>query len=347
MRPVAIGFYSTFSGAAALVADQNDATVNTPSGGVQYVTYTHGGIVGALDSAVVANVRLIARIRHNSADPHFANWYPRLRVNGVDIDAGILTVYTAGVTEISTTFEAPAGGGWTVAAINSAEFGGAFNWDDATPELTDIRLELLYDSTVTTTDRTSDISIVTTAGANLATFVVTNNGATSAFLTKLQIRGKLVTTYDPVTVESSNAAHIARVGENISRLDMPYQASSTFGALVAAYFAYLYPATSQYNVDAILVRPCLDERLMIRCLALDIGSRIGIRESVIGAAPEYPGVPASASIGYFIQRVSGVVTPGGILELSYGLAPADPQPYWLLGIPGFSELGVSTWIGPL
>jgi hypothetical protein len=95
-----------------------------------------------------------------------------------------------------------------------------------------------------------------------------------------------------------------------------------------------------------IVRPNLYVGLMTNTLSLEIGDRIGVVDSVVGARTASP-LSGTSTLGYHVSSVSLTFALGGILEAEFGLAPADPQAYWLVGVEGFSEVEETTVVGPM
>lgn len=346
VRPAVEGHYTggLSGGPATYLADDSDATYLSPIALV-WQTYVHSGVIGP-SNAFVSAVELVLRIYHSAADPHFANWYPILRYGSIDLQPTILTTYAPGWQNLVWQFPNPPGGGdWTIAVVNATEIGATFNWDTEQPFIGELTLRGMRATVVPITDRTDDFDVVTVVSGNSATFTLTNNSTEGSYVTLLQIRGRIVTTYEPATVEEPNLADIAIRGENIERMNCPYLTSATIGATIAAYYAYLYPATAPINIDSISVRPNLDEGLMRATLELEVGDRIGIVESVTGAGVE-TGTGAGA-LGYHVTSVGLQFTLGGIVQADFGLAPADPQAYWIVEVEGYSEVEQTTVVGPM
>jgi len=71
----------------------------------------------------------------------------------------------------------------------------------------------------------SDLSVSATLGGNSAEIAITNNAAGAVTLTKLQVRGKRVVTYDPVAIKTSDSDSIDTHGDRDYNFIMPYQDS--------------------------------------------------------------------------------------------------------------------------
>lgn len=190
-------------------------------------------------------------------------------------------------------------------------------------------------------DLTSDFTVTATFGGNSATFTVTNNGTVPGYVTKLQARGRGLYDYEAVFAEDRDDDSIAEVGEISAGVDMPYQDDLPLGTLAAQYLVSLY-SSPEYNVDSVTVRPNIDEMFMARCLRVDIGSRVGINDTVTGLSVN---TGMSSQRGYFVQSEHMDIAAGGLLSIRWGLAPADVQSFWVLEVPGASELGVTTRLG--
>lgn len=335
IRPASTGAYNSFTGSAADVADESDATGMQPSAGLVYHSFVMDD-VAAPDNAVVTGVRLHMRIQHNDSDPKFLVLYPMLRLNGIDLFYGAtFSTTTAGIYDIEQVCVTPPGAGdWTVGALNALEAGVAFNWNGATPTLLRLKVELVYAGHVEPTDRTDDFTIVVTAGGNSAEFVITNNGTDGAYLTKLQIRGRKITTYEPVVVVSEDSASISDFGERPESFDMPYQGDSTLAKAAADYILSLYKRPVSY-VETVSVLANRNTSLMSAAITVDVSSLISIAEPVTGISRKY-----------FVNGVDLNIGSRGLIVATWILAPADETSFWVLGESGRSELGDTTVVGP-
>ena len=68
---------------------------------------------------------------------------------------------------------------------------------------------------------------------------------------------------------------------------------------------------------------------------IPISDRVTISEAQTGISGDY-----------HIQGVRLSLGPGVAAALRWWLAPADPNAYWVLGVAGASELGVTTELYP-
>ena len=81
---------------------------------------------------------------------------------------------------------------------------------------------------------------------------------------------------------------------------------------------------------------------MTQSLVREPGDKITVSETVTGLAATGG---SGAEIGYFINGVSMTIRPGGIINTSWVLAPAEQQAAWVLNQVGASEMGISTSLG--
>ncbi len=338
LRPTAAGFYTGFSGSVSSVADGNEATSMSPTGGFLYQTYEFQDIA-APDNATVEGLALVVVIRNNAAAGHFANWYHRLRVNSIDLDGGVETTggQPAGLFGYTKAFPTgPGGVAWNVGLVNALQAGGAFNWDNATPELVDISITGRYASAVAATDRTSSFSIVFRPGGSEFEVDVTNNGTDGSYLTKFEVRGRRITTYDPVELVSQDAASIEDFGPSDIAYDMPYQGDSTLVQGVIDYIRDFYKEPRSFLPSITVRDPGDDDALAVALLRCDISSLVSVREDVTGIDQEY-----------FINGVEKEIRDNVVVVARWLVTPADPTAWWLFGVSGRSEFDTTTIFGPI
>ena len=179
-------------------------------------------------------------------------------------------------------------------------------------------------------DRTSDLSVVTSAFASTVKFEITNTSASAAYLTKLQIRGKGIYDNGPRTFESYTAQNY---GDRPFSFDMPYQDDANTGQSAAEYLGGRYSDPTTL-VDELAFVATDTAAFLTQALARDIGDAITVGETMTGIT----GVDA------LIQSVE-ITMLGRNMWCRWGLAPSTQIASWQLGIAGASELGATTVLG--
>ena len=176
------------------------------------------------------------------------------------------------------------------------------------------------------TDLTSDLTVTATIGPSGARFALTNGGATNGYVTRLQVRGRGLYDYGAQDFEATDGD-----AGDVTLIDMPYQADAYIGQAAADFLLDKF-GSSSVTVRSVMVRGTTHEKVT-HLLAREISDRVRVVETVTGVDTEC-----------FINGVSGLYQPGGILDMTYTLAPAsDAVSYWVLGV---STLGVDTAPAP-
>lgn len=188
---------------------------------------------------------------------------------------------------------------------------------------------------------TGMLTVAVTFGSSSAAVTVTNDGGGLAvsnpqdgYLTKFQLRGKGIYSFESVVANVFDAASVALYGETSKEIDMPYQSDINLGFDAASFIvaknkdARSRVPSVQFGLNGSSVRT-------IHGLAREIGDRISVSETTTGIS----------GLQYFIQGVTLNVTPEREVVCEWILAPADATDYWLLGVAGRSELGQTTILG--
>ncbi len=186
-------------------------------------------------------------------------------------------------------------------------------------------------------DMTSFISLTVNFGGNGARVLIENNGSTTAWLTLLQLRGRGIYDYQNIVLEAEDAGAQINVGTTATA-DMPYQDDAALGEEAALWLLNMYKDADQQAQSATVFVPRSDESLAERVLTREISDRIEIVEQMTGFEVETAG-------GHFIQSVGLTIDARDNLSVTWGLAPANRQQFWLLEIPGRSELDQTTVLG--
>ena len=127
----------------------------------------------------------------------------------------------------------------------------------------------------------SDLSFITILGGNSVEYAITNNGSTSVTLTTLQVRGKRVVTYEPISIQASDSDSIEAHGDRNLNLIMPYQNSANTGVDFTDW------ALEQYKGHKLRPRSVSflankSAAMMTAALAAEPGNIVTITEPVSG-----------------------------------------------------------------
>jgi len=184
-------------------------------------------------------------------------------------------------------------------------------------------------------DLTAFVNLTVTFGGNGAKIEVENTTPKPAFLTKLQLRGRGIFDFQNVIAEAEDEA--TTIGNSLS-VDMPYQDDPILGGEAAIWLLTLYKDFDNMADSATVIVPRSDDTLADRVLTREISDRIGVVEQMTG----FPSSPVEV---FFINSVALVIDQLDNISITWGLAPADRSEYWLLEVPGKSELDQTTILG--
>lgn len=184
-------------------------------------------------------------------------------------------------------------------------------------------------------DLTSYLTVDVVTGGSSTVFTLTNEASQPGYLTKLQIRGRGIYTYAPITIERQDAPSVREIGARALDLDMPYQSSVNTATSVGDYLLNIYvnrlPAVRRLTIAA-----DRNATLLVQALAREVGDRVAFSEAVTGATTD---------AAYYIQNVD-LTLGGGQFTCAWGLTPSsETGVFWLLGETGFGELDETTYLG--
>jgi hypothetical protein len=185
-------------------------------------------------------------------------------------------------------------------------------------------------------DITADLDVTASYGANGVEYELTNNNASTGYITKLQARGKGVYVYRPVEYSAEYSTGISADGRRTLNIAMPYQDNPLAGESFAEVLLDIY-ATKRLVLTAVEYIPNKSADLMSAFMFLNVGDRIPIEISEKGISSEF-----------VIQSINFTLSPGGFYWCRYGLIPESILPasdFWRLGEAGYSELGETTKLG--
>lgn len=187
------------------------------------------------------------------------------------------------------------------------------------------------------TDVTADVTVEFEHAGVYGVFRITNNTNTDAYVTTLQIRGKGLYQYADLLLKASDVGMLAKYGENHVAIDMAYQTDPNVGQGVADWVRALWSVEAT-GVSRLSFLANKSSALMTAALAVEPGQRVAVREDVTGITDVVDG----ANVGYFVHRVRYSLADGGLLRVSWTLAPADRERFWILDEVGASELDETT-----
>lgn len=150
----------------------------------------------------------------------------------------------------------------------------------------------------------------------------------------MQVRGRALYRYSPVTRKAEDATGIAANGRIYldSPIDMPYQPDPNVAMGIAQHLAHYYGADT-YNcqrVHLLTRKPAV----LARVMALEIGSAITVSETLTGI-----------SSTVFINAIEGEIGPGNVVDIWLTLARSDVTEYFTLNDATKGELGSAYVLG--
>jgi hypothetical protein len=184
-------------------------------------------------------------------------------------------------------------------------------------------------------DRTGSFNVTESAGANSVRIEVENQGEVDAYITLLQVRGKPIYHYDPVTVTYEDGDSVRKHGARTFTFDMPYQSDAEDAESACRVIVSQFKDPLS-NVRRVKFHGDRSSTLMTYALAREPGELIEVREAMVSGDTYHQ---------YYIHRVLLDVLPSGRIDCTWTVAPVGAiTAWWVLGEVG-SELGVNTILG--
>ncbi len=189
---------------------------------------------------------------------------------------------------------------------------------------------------------TGDVAVtLATTAANAVTFQIVNNGAVTAYLTTLQVRGTEIADVSETVMAASDSSSATSYGEIDSRIDMKYESNAgEFASNIAEWILNSYK-DPRYVIKKMSIVGNASTYLMTQALAREPGDKITLAESMTGLVETV----GAGEVGYFINGCQFRVEAGGIIKVSWVLSPAEQQNFWILNQVGASEMGLTTTLG--
>lgn len=183
-------------------------------------------------------------------------------------------------------------------------------------------------------DLTSQIDVTATFGGNAAVLTVRNNGPADGHLTLLQLRGRGLYDFEPIISDCNDADSVEEYGENVFAFDMPYQ-SSPAAALDTAQFLLALNKDPSTRVSSVTFVANWSDEVLLQAFNCAISDRISITAAALGLDAQ----------PFFINGVQWDISRSGIIRVTWTLAPVDTTQFWLLDVPGRTELDETTVLG--
>ena len=168
--------------------------------------------------------------------------------------------------------------------------------------------------------------------ATRARITLTNTATGPLYVTKLQIRGKPIRVWDPVTVEQADSASQSAYEVRAAALDLPMQADPVFAQSYAEYLV------SRFKEPFV----CADQAVIrgrditghVNVFSLDLMDKVIVNDPASGAD----------MLQHWIRGVDYDITTT-TFTVSLALERADDRQYWLLGRVGYGHLDHTTRLG--
>lgn len=187
-------------------------------------------------------------------------------------------------------------------------------------------------------DKTSALTITTTAYASTAKLTIVNADAATVYLVDadgdafLQLRGKGIYQRSPQSFEATSDQPY---GDKMLTIDLKYQSDTGNAQSYALTVEEQYNDQASAQLESITFMANDSDDLLQQALQREPGDVISVTETTVGAA----------EISMTIQSVTLDVSAGPWITCTYGLAPSAIFAMWILGTTGRSELGETTILG--
>lgn len=185
----------------------------------------------------------------------------------------------------------------------------------------------------TGTNLTANVTAsISTSSATEATVYYANSGADAYILGTSKIRGTMLTAYQEQSYTAEDATSI----ETYGRLAYDYpgiQDTLTDAQTVADY--YLAILKNPVGLVETVTFAGKNSAIIASLLAQSIGSKIALSETQTGIGGNWFIIGEAHEYSYDDYRIT------------WTLEDAGASAYWTIGTAGFSEVGVTTYVGPL
>lgn len=143
----------------------------------------------------------------------------------------------------------------------------------------------------------------------------------------IEVLGKGVYDYAPITLLRTDDDSISRIGTQKEEIDMPYQTLAPVGDSAALFILNTF-ASLDTRLKSLLFEAKTSQTNRDAAVQAEIGTRVEIQEEVSGVDSTF-----------YIQAIQHTWLADKKVQTRWWLVPADVSEYWILGT---SELGINT-----
>jgi len=183
-------------------------------------------------------------------------------------------------------------------------------------------------------DYSAQLTVTPTFGGNSADVTITNNGPNDGHVWFLQLRGRGLYDFEPVLADLNDADSLATYGENVYGYDMPYQSSPSNAVDLAQFIISLHKDATT-RVETVTFMANWDDETVEQAFNAEISDRISVTSGSVGLVAD----------PYFINGVTLELRPEGVVMVTWDLAPVNKAQFWVLDLPGRTELDETTVLG--
>ena len=184
-------------------------------------------------------------------------------------------------------------------------------------------------------NRNNDISVTAENSGNASIITVRNLTGANIFITKLQIRGRPILTYDELTVEARDQDDIDIEGEKGFTTKLPFHDDIEFADQVARHLQIQY-GSHRLSVNTVRLRLGSSNDYLPRALEFidrEIGDVIGIHDTASGI-----------SSNVYLQHIKFLSDRKGAFDVEWQLTSVQPVPYWICEDDIFGVIGDDNYV---
>lgn len=176
------------------------------------------------------------------------------------------------------------------------------------------------------------ISMTLFPGATGIDAIFENPSPNKGYVTRLDIQGKRLKVYQPNTYTARNEPSQFILGQLKGSLDMTYQADPLVGKDAGDFLSsFLY--LTRTRIDTVDFDAFRNANLELRALQVEPGDRVTLTNTHLGLSRDY-----------WVNGVEGKMLGNNMMSIRLFLIRAFDVNFWLLGVPGYSELDQTAYL---